>query len=197
MPDPFDPAENVLSPQALQAIQERITHDFADMMGSLSVDVSIAVQPGTPAFTTEQLLAKIDEIDRNRPIVFCTPEHQEQLTAIAEQAGLAITVKGSPLCPAGRILLHIPPGFRPPTRGEFGYAIDHQPAAARCCETHNTNCEPPGDLCCSGCPEVDHYRGLTHRPCVLDRCSCTSTEMHIANTRPGWAGAEIGMRESA
>jgi hypothetical protein len=33
-----------------------------------------------------------------------------------------------------------------------------------CCEMHNRNCEPPGDLCCGHCTEFHHG---WHR-CYLD-----------------------------
>jgi hypothetical protein len=38
-----------------------------------------------------------------------------------------------------------------------------------CCDLHSMRCEPPSELCCDDCPEVDHP---SHRPgvqCVLDR----------------------------
>jgi hypothetical protein len=74
-----------------------------------------------------------------------------------------------------------------------GYSIDHTPTAARCCELHNVNCEPPGDLCCSDCSETIHYG--PHAGCVLERCICPSELAHLASTQPGYAGARIGMRE--
>lgn len=30
------------------------------------------------------------------------------------------------------------------------------PDAGRCCDMHNRNCEPPGDLCCGECTEARH-----------------------------------------
>lgn len=79
--------------------------------------------------------------------------------------------------------------------GNYGYLIDHVPAAQRCCELHNVNCEPPGDLCCDGCPEVDHGALLGHRRCVLVTCGCRSVQQHLDTTQPGYAGDPVGMRE--
>ncbi len=31
-------------------------------------------------------------------------------------------------------------------------------AAGWCCDSHGRHCEPPGDLCCAWCTEVDHPR---------------------------------------
>lgn len=80
-----------------------------------------------------------------------------------------------------------------------GYRIDHIPVTARCCELHNVNCEPQGDLCCDDCAEIDHNHSLTgerdHPVCVLDPCICTSEQQHVGTTQPGYAGAPIGMRE--
>lgn len=76
----------------------------------------------------------------------------------------------------------------------FGYRIDHIPAAQRCCDMHNVNCEPLGELCCDGCAEAHHYRGLEHSPCVLDWCDCSTEQQHLDATKPGW-GNRIGMRE--
>jgi hypothetical protein len=80
----------------------------------------------------------------------------------------------------------------------YGYRIDHIEIADRCCESHNINCEPPGDLCCRACPEVDHYHALTnehpHPVCVLDPCVCRSEVEHLGATQPGHAD-RVGMRE--
>lgn len=80
------------------------------------------------------------------------------------------------------------------TTTNFGYLIDHVLMRQRCCECHNINCEPPGDLCCFDCPEVDHGALLGHRRCVLVKCGCRSEQAHLDATRPGYAGARPGMR---
>lgn len=83
-----------------------------------------------------------------------------------------------------------------PNPEAFGYRIDHVPAAARCCELHNINCEPSGDLCCGACGEFTHPNHSTSiAPCVLERCACASELVHLSSTQPGYAGARIGMRE--
>lgn len=40
--------------------------------------------------------------------------------------------------------------------------------AAMCCELHNTNCEPPSELCCGFCTEVRHPEHGPGVVCVLD-----------------------------
>lgn len=39
---------------------------------------------------------------------------------------------------------------------------------ARCCDMHNTHCEPPSELCCNGCTEVRHPEHRRGARCVLD-----------------------------
>lgn len=106
-------------------------------------------------------------------------EHQQQLNDINPDPAVAPVLGDTPMT----------------MEKEFGYRIDHVPVTRRCCEMHNINCEPPGDLCCDDCGELNHYRGLEHSPCVLDRCKCASEETHLGTTQPGYAGNEIGMRE--
>ena len=56
---------------------------------------------------------------------------------------------------------------------DFGALIDTCPnqwpprTVRPCCDLHNRNCEPPSELCCWECAEVDHpeHRGGT--ACVL------------------------------
>lgn len=36
-----------------------------------------------------------------------------------------------------------------------------------CCDLHGINCEPPSELCCRDCTEVDHPQHWTLGPCVL------------------------------
>ena len=38
-----------------------------------------------------------------------------------------------------------------------------------CCSMHNEHCEPPSELCCGDCSEVEHPAHLDERPCVLAR----------------------------
>lgn len=40
-------------------------------------------------------------------------------------------------------------------------------AEGRCCHLHTRTCEPPSELCCDGCTEVDHPVHADGRPCVL------------------------------
>lgn len=37
-----------------------------------------------------------------------------------------------------------------------------------CCDSHNTNCEPPSELCCAHCGEVRHPEHQPGVVCVLD-----------------------------
>jgi hypothetical protein len=81
---------------------------------------------------------------------------------------------------------------------DYGYLIDHVPAAQRCCEVHNINCEAPGDLCCGACAEFTHPNHSTSiERCVLARCDCQSEQAHLDATKPGYAGERVGMREPA
>jgi uncharacterized Zn finger protein (UPF0148 family) len=35
-----------------------------------------------------------------------------------------------------------------------------------CCDLHNRNCEPPGELCCAGCTEAGHPEHADGRACI-------------------------------
>lgn len=37
-----------------------------------------------------------------------------------------------------------------------------------CCDMHDTHCEPPSELCCRYCTEVNHPRHSAFEPCVLE-----------------------------
>lgn len=37
-----------------------------------------------------------------------------------------------------------------------------------CCEWHSQTCEPPSELCCDRCPEVNHPEHPDGVPCVLE-----------------------------
>jgi hypothetical protein len=54
-----------------------------------------------------------------------------------------------------------------PRRG-LDYLVD-APATPMwpCCDLHNRNCEPPSELCCSGCTEFHH--GMHADPPNYDR----------------------------
>jgi hypothetical protein len=39
----------------------------------------------------------------------------------------------------------------------------------RCCDLHNVHCEPPGDLCCYRCTEVEHPKHPPGVRCVLEQ----------------------------
>ena len=40
--------------------------------------------------------------------------------------------------------------------------------ALSCCDLHNEHCEPPSELCCWKCSEVDHPQHPEDVRCVLD-----------------------------
>ncbi|GIM89707.1 hypothetical protein [Paractinoplanes toevensis] len=41
-------------------------------------------------------------------------------------------------------------------RGILPFKSTDQEGTTPCCDLHNEHCEPPGDLCCRACTEVNH-----------------------------------------
>jgi hypothetical protein len=45
--------------------------------------------------------------------------------------------------------------------------VRESPMRERCCDSHTRTCEPPAELCCDQCPEVDHPEHRINPWCVL------------------------------
>lgn len=50
---------------------------------------------------------------------------------------------------------------------EVGRTEGEASAPEACCELHNANCEPPGDLCCYDCGEANHPHHPPGELCVM------------------------------
>jgi hypothetical protein len=46
--------------------------------------------------------------------------------------------------------------------------VSDSPMRERCCDSHSRTCEPPAELCCEACPEVEHPEHRTSYWCVLE-----------------------------
>lgn len=58
--------------------------------------------------------------------------------------------------------------------------------AAPCCDMHNGHCEPPSELCCHWCTEVEHPVHRAGAPCVLDQAAAAPSP---SNTQEETTGA--------
>jgi len=59
------------------------------------------------------------------------------------------------------------PWTKPYQPGDMDRAEAANAAVAQCCDLHNTNCEPPSELCCHSCTEATHPDHPPGVPCVL------------------------------
>jgi hypothetical protein len=59
------------------------------------------------------------------------------------------------------------PWTKPYQPGDMDRAEAANTAVAPCCDLHNTNCEPPADLCCHQCTEAGHPHHPNGARCVL------------------------------
>ena len=90
-----------------------------------------------------------------------------QLTTESLHAGQTIAIR-LPEPEAMRLALAILGVMIPPPP-----PIEDDPVAKRlglvpCCDHHNIHCEPPSELCCRHCTEVDHPNHPYGVRCVLD-----------------------------